>query len=192
MKKTLVALVCLLVISIILVGCSSGTPANTSPAATKPTTSNPTSAPASTAPAATKPASTTPTAGTPKFGGALKLIYDAPPSGTIGYPQGMIGDATTACQLVIEPLLKQISTGEYIPWLTESYKLADDRTSITFNLRKGVKFHDGSDFNAQVAKWNLDNTIAAKQQPNWTSVEAIDDYTVKINFSHNFRRIFTY
>jgi len=168
MKKTLVAFVCLLVISIIFVGCSSGTPANTSPAAAKPTTSNPISAPSSP---------------TPKFGGTLKLIYDAPPSGTIGYPQGMIGDATTACQLVIEPLLKQISTGEYIPWLTESYKLADDRTSITFNLRKGVKFHDGSDFNAQVAKWNLDNTIAAKQQPNWTSVEAIDDYTVKINFS---------
>lgn len=67
------------------------------------------------------------------------------------------------------------------PWLAESYKVGDDLKSITFNLRKGVKFHDGSDFNAQVVKWNLDNIIAKKLQPNWDSVTIIDDYTVKVN-----------
>jgi peptide/nickel transport system substrate-binding protein len=55
--------------------------------------------------------------------------------------------------------------------------------SITFTLRKGVRFHDGSDFNAEVAKWNLDNMINARMQPDWASVDIIDDYTVRVNFS---------
>lgn len=56
-------------------------------------------------------------------------------------------------------------------------------TSITFNLRKGVKFHDGSNFNAEVAKWNLDKMVDAKQESNWTSVDIIDNYTVRVNFN---------
>ena len=55
--------------------------------------------------------------------------------------------------------------------------------SVTFNLRKGVKFHDHSDFNAMVAKWNLDNFINAKMQTNWASVDVIDDYTIRVNFT---------
>ena len=54
---------------------------------------------------------------------------------------------------------------------------------ITFSLRKGVKFHDQSDFNASVAKWNLDNFIDAKMQANWASVDVIDDYTIRVNFT---------
>jgi peptide/nickel transport system substrate-binding protein len=54
---------------------------------------------------------------------------------------------------------------------------------MTYNLRKGVKFHDGSELNATVVKWNLENVKAAKQAPNWSSVDIIDDYTVRINLS---------
>lgn len=36
--------------------------------------------------------------------------------------------------------------------------------------------------NAEIAKWNLDNQIAAKQQPYWKDVEVLGVYTVKINF----------
>jgi peptide/nickel transport system substrate-binding protein len=86
-------------------------------------------------------------------------------------------------QLVVEPLLHVDSQGNITPCLAESYKVADDLKSITFSLRKGVKFHDGSDFNAQVAKWNLDNTIAKKSQPYWVSVDIIDDYTIRLNLN---------
>ena len=82
-----------------------------------------------------------------------------------------------------DTLLRGDNKGNIIPWLAESYKLADDRNSITFNLRKGVKFHDQSDFNAAVAKWNLDNFIEAGLQSNWASVDVIDDYTVRVNFT---------
>ena len=70
-----------------------------------------------------------------------------------------------------------------MPWLAESYQLADDLSSITFKLRQGIKFHDGSDFNAEVAKWNLDNMIAGKVEPNWASVDVIDSSTIRVNFS---------
>ena len=45
------------------------------------------------------------------------------------------------------------------PWLAESYKVADDKKSITFTLRKGVKFSDGSDLTADVVKWNLEQQL---------------------------------
>jgi peptide/nickel transport system substrate-binding protein len=73
--------------------------------------------------------------------------------------------------------------GEITPWLAESYKVADDLKSITLTLKKGVKFHDGTDFNAKAAKWNMDNVLATKSQPTWLSIDVIDDYTIKLNLS---------
>lgn len=48
---------------------------------------------------------------------------------------------------------------EIVPALAESWKISDDRLTYTFNLRKGVKFHDGTDWNAEAAKFNLDRMI---------------------------------
>ena len=63
--------------------------------------------------------------------------------------------------------------------------MADDLKLITFNLRKGVVFYDGSDFNVEVAKWNLDNMIKAEVSAFalFFSVDIIDDYTIRVNFT---------
>ena len=54
-----------------------------------------------------------------------------------------------------------------------------------FNLR--VKFSDGTDWNAQAVKWNLEQVKAgpanAATGAYWKSFEVIDDYTIKINFT---------
>ena len=43
------------------------------------------------------------------------------------------------------------------PGLAERWEQdKNDKTKWIFHLRKGVKFHDGSDFNADAAIWNLD------------------------------------
>ena len=145
---------------------SSTTPSNTSTTSTSTVTS---------------PATGPSTALTPKVGGTLRFLYNTVPTNT-GWPADyQINQPIT--QLTCDTLLRGDNKGNVIPWLAESYKIADDQKSITFSLRKGVKFHDQSDFNAAVAKWNLDNFIEAKMQSNWASVDVVDDYSVRVNFT---------
>ncbi len=74
------------------------------------------------------------------------------------------------------------------PGLAESWELADN--AATFKLRRGVKFHDGSDVNAEAVRWNVEKWIThpkslAKSQllavATEKPAEVVDDYTVKIN-----------
>jgi peptide/nickel transport system substrate-binding protein len=69
------------------------------------------------------------------------------------------------------------------PELASSWTAAPD--GWTFNLRKGVKFHDGADFSAEdvVFSFNRAKHEASdykEQAKNVVSVEVIDDYTVKL------------
>ena len=134
------------------------------------------------------PSSTTSTtasgsSSTPKYGGTLKSIW-LPVESNIGWPPEMFaGKAATVIQACMETLLRGDNKGNLTPWLAESYKLADDLKSMTFDLRKGVIFHDGSDFNAEVAKWNLDNYITSMAEANWASVDILGDYSIRVNFT---------
>jgi peptide/nickel transport system substrate-binding protein len=52
--------------------------------------------------------------------------------------------------------------------LAEDWSSSEDGLTWTFNLRKGVKFHDGTDFNAEAACFNFDrwyNSTGAAQSP---------------------------
>jgi peptide/nickel transport system substrate-binding protein len=179
MKKLFpVLMIILLLTSTILAGC--GTDETTSP-----TTSAVTTTPAKTTPAVTTTAAPTPTTTitvvTPKSGGTLREISQAVPS-VIGWPAEETGANGETPQVCFDPFLRGDVDGNIYLWLAKSYKLANDNLSITFELRNDVYFHDGSRLNAEVAKWNLDNQINAKQQPYWSNVEVMGDYTVKINF----------
>jgi peptide/nickel transport system substrate-binding protein len=71
-----------------------------------------------------------------------------------------------------------------VPGLAQSFTVNDKGDEFTFKLRKGVKFTDGSPFNAQAVKWSIERVIRLKGQVSWLvadfvdSVSVVDDYTV--------------
>jgi peptide/nickel transport system substrate-binding protein len=183
MKKLLFTLlVIILLTSLTLVACGEETtPATTAPAATTTApaaTTKPAPAPATTA---TAPAATTPAADAAKYGGVYKYVLTVAPARPIGYLSEGAPDSGTAAAPATEGLISVDRKGNIIPKLAVSWDVAADGKSIIVGLRKGVKFHDGSDFNAEVAKWNLDLMIEAKKTPDRKSVDIIDDYTIRIN-----------
>lgn len=84
---------------------------------------------------------------------------------------------------------------EIVPALAESWDVSEDGKSYTFHLRKDVKFHDGTPWNAEAAKFNLDrmtNKDFEFHQPispglmGWMwqdldTYEVVDENTFKIN-----------
>lgn len=91
------------------------------------------------------------------------------------------------------PLIIQDKDGYLIPWMAESYEVSDDYDALTFHLRKGIKFADGTPFNASVLKFNIDRVITygwADRRDiikltlfvQYDYSEAPDDYTLIIHF----------
>ena len=80
-------------------------------------------------------------------------------------------------------------TTEIVPALAESYTANEAGDEFTFMLRKGVKFTDGTPFNAQAVKFSIDRVMALKGDPSWLvtdfvkSVEVINDTTVKFHLT---------
>jgi len=72
-----------------------------------------------------------------------------------------------------------------VPALAESWSIPDPRT-VVFKLRRGVKFHDGTDFNARAVQQHFDRVRDPATRSPWgadykdiEAVVAVDDFTVK-------------
>lgn len=94
------------------------------------------------------------------------------------------GDAAYAYPCV-EPLLILDKNLQFQPWLAEKFVIADDYSSFTFYLRKGIKFSDGAPFNADAVKYVVNCAIANPIYASYhcfTTPEVIDEYTVKVGF----------
>ena len=96
-------------------------------------------------------------AGQGKYGGTIR-INSAKSVANIGDPvkaRGAFVVFTAYCLEGFVELHKE-KMGEYEPILATSWDLAPDKSNLVFHLRKGVTFHDGTEFNAEAAKWNVD------------------------------------
>lgn len=60
---------------------------------------------------------------------------------------------------IYEPLLTQDEEGRPAPALAESWEYNDDGTAVTFTLRPGLTFHDGSVVDAEAVKFYIDRAI---------------------------------
>ena len=79
----------------------------------------------------------------------------------------------------------------YVPDLAESWEILENGKVYVFHLRRGVKFHDGTDFDAEVVRWNFQRITNPEEKafdaPNYSIVEAlevIDAHTVKFTLKH--------
>ena len=100
-------------------------------------------------------------------------------------------------QFILERLVYFGEDGAPKPWLAESWTVSDDQKVITFTLRDGISFTDGTPFNADAvaqhfqAIMNPDN--ASPQMANMgplESIEATDDLTVVFTYSEPFAPAF--
>ena len=149
------------------------------------------------APSATAP-STTGGAGTaagPARGGTLRVAL-AEDFATLDPHAPSAGVDRHVMHAIYDPLVDVDEKLAPIPVLAESWTTPDPVTYI-FKLRQGVKFHDGTDFDAEAMKWNIDRVLdpATKSQraselASVKETSVTDKYTLKISLKSPFPGLF--
>ena len=108
------------------------------------------------------------------------------------------GESTARTDSIFEGLVEyKEGSAEIQPCLATSWVISPDGKNMTFTLRQGVKFHDGTDFNADAVVFSFERQYNTShpyhQYGEWAywgymfsdiqKVEKIDNYTVKIVLS---------
>ncbi|MBR8464639.1 nickel ABC transporter substrate-binding protein [Campylobacter sp. faydin G-24] len=95
-----------------------------------------------------------------------------------------------AQNMVFEPLILDTKDG-IKPNLAQRWEIIDGDKSYIFHLRKDIKFSDGSEFDANVVKQNIDAVLANRTRHAWLelineiqSTEVVDKFTFKLNLKN--------
>jgi len=129
-------------------------------------------------------------AATPKKGGSLVLCVGDEPPGLDPTASASAAIDRVVYANIMEGLVKVDRNGKFVPGLATKWDVSQDGKVYTFHLRKGVSFHNGEAFNAQVAKWNLERGAAQDTKnahPEFfrviATIETPDDSTLKITLN---------
>lgn len=105
-------------------------------------------------------------------------------------------NSITAAGGMYESLVTFDNERNIIPLLAKDWEISDDGLTYTFHLNEGIKFHDGTPFNAEAVVKNydrlLDESLGLSQSARWyktiddervarASVSAPDEYTVQFD-----------
>ena len=128
--------------------------------------------------------------------GNVSIIYWQAPSILNPFLSGGTKDVESA-SLIIEPLARYNEVGEMVPYLAAEIPTVDnggvsaDLTSITWKIAPGIKWSDGSAFTAHDVKFTADYCMHPEggcaqltKFSGVSSVEAVDDMTVKVTFEN--------
>lgn len=121
----------------------------------------------------------------PQYGGTLRILHDQGPS-NIGFSPAMSFRDQIPGVLYAERLMDFDTKGDLQPSLAESWEASPDGRTITLHLRKGVKFHDYTDFNAEAVRWNILECLktgAIAGGKYIASMDVVDDYTIRFNLT---------
>ncbi len=168
----------ILVIALIAASCTTPVTQPTSALPTAASPANPTSAAASS---------------TPQRGGILTVGMRAEPFQLDPIKDlGSDGNDVILTSQMIESLIGVDQEGKMVPQLAEAMpEVSADGLTYTFKLRQGIKFHDGTDFDAEAVKFNWQNLIdpaygsrqTGRIAPLVKSIEVVDPYTVRVTFN---------
>ncbi|MEU5692341.1 ABC transporter substrate-binding protein [Actinosynnema sp. NPDC020468] len=133
------------------------------------------------------------TASAPVSGGELTVAVDSEPVSFDVHvsPQDITGEIL---RHVVDSLVSVDADGRFTPWLASSWDVAPDLKSYTFHLRDGVKFTDGTPFDAAAVKANFDrianpatkSQLAASLLGPYAGTEVVDPRTAKVSFTAPF------
>ena len=126
---------------------------------------------------------------TPVKGG--KLVY-----GLTLAPSGIDPHVDASSELgipltsVYDTLVYQDLDGSFVPGLAERWEISQDGAAYTFYLRSDVKFHDGTRFDADAVKFNLERIADPEMRSRkalgmlgpYSHTEVVDEYVVSIHF----------
>ncbi len=128
----------------------------------------------------------------PRGGGELLVAFDGTTVSTFAFDPQNSGFAphNRVMRSIYDSLTRLLPDQSVAPWLAESWKVWPDRKTIDFKLRRGVKFHDGTRFDAAALKANFDrlsNPAHALTSRNslgpFTGSEVISEYELRVTFS---------
>ena len=94
---------------------------------------------------------------------------------------------------IYDSLIYLDASGNVYPGAAESWAFSNDNLTVTFKLRPGLNFHDGTPLNAEAVKFTADRHVAPETaSPNafllgpLERVEVIDDLTVAYHYTEPF------
>lgn len=147
--------------------------------------------PATTAEPATTP--TEATAGEPVRGGTLIYARNIDAKTLDPHFSAQVSERF-ALYCIYNTIVRWDPEFNVLPELAESWDISDDGTVITFHIRPGVTFHDGTDCDAEAVKWNLErildpdvNSPQRGQLEAIDRVEALDKTTVRVTLKRPWR-----
>lgn len=128
----------------------------------------------------------------PTKGGTLTVGLETDVRGFDTVKGGVYGiSGRTVAGALEEPLIMVTPDHKFVPHLATSWKNSDDGLTWTVKLRKGVKYHDGSDFESSdvAAHYNriLDPKNKSRSRGFMSTIkgaEAVDDHTVRFTLKH--------
>jgi ABC-type transport system substrate-binding protein len=124
----------------------------------------------------------------PKSGGTLRIALEADITGLDPIIPGL--QNYYVMQNIYNTLVTVDANFEFVPELAESWEVQEQGKVYIFHLRQGVKFHDGTDFDAASVKWNIERIQQEGKAPphrffaNVAAAEVVDPHRIKITMQY--------
>ena len=115
--------------------------------------------------------------GAPKTGGTLKVAQETEIVTLDPNASGLLVEREIYYNMY-DSLLGIDAKLNFVPQLAKSWQFTDDKT-LVFNLRSDVKFHDGTPFNGEAVKFNIDRYLTDPKSVRKSDLSSVDSVEAK-------------